>query len=173
MIFCTPGSYLLPSTSLLHYFGVCCAVQFVLDETRVVPVTSEPIAGAKVSDPSALTELPTLASGLSAVSGLSSLSALSAVSAGSEPIVPCPRRFGATFSPGGTLVVFSSSLAVILARPPRPDDTRKHRTRGSSQVITPPPPLSIAGQTKIRLICRRSLLCTTHPAPEGSFHLQK
>lgn len=33
-----------------------------------------------------------------------------------EPIVPCPRRFGATFAPNGFLVVFSSALAVVRAR---------------------------------------------------------
>lgn len=33
-----------------------------------------------------------------------------------EPIVPCPRRFGATFAPNGTLVVFSSALGVVRAR---------------------------------------------------------
>ncbi|CAM9282771.1 unnamed protein product, partial [Laminaria digitata] len=39
-----------------------------------------------------------------------------------EPIVPCPRRFGATFAPNGSLVVFCSALAVVRART---DDGRK------------------------------------------------
>lgn len=48
-----------------------------------------------------------------------------------EPIVPCPRRFGATFAPNGSLVVFCSALAVVRART---DDGRKSSGSTRKQV---------------------------------------
>lgn len=48
-----------------------------------------------------------------------------------EPIVPCPRRFGATFAPNGKLVVFCSALAVVRART---DDGRKSGGNTRKQV---------------------------------------
>lgn len=48
-----------------------------------------------------------------------------------EPIVPCPRRFGATFAPNGSLVVFCSALAVVRART---DEGRKSGERTRKQV---------------------------------------
>eukprot|EP00904_Undaria_pinnatifida_P003680 jgi/Undpi1/13312/HiC_scaffold_8.g02973.m1 len=47
-----------------------------------------------------------------------------------EPIVPCPRRFGATFAPNGSLVVFCSALAVVRART---DEGRKSGERTRKQ----------------------------------------
>lgn len=40
----------------------------------------------------------------------------SGTSSGKEGVVPCPRRFGATFSPNGTLVVFSSTQMALRVR---------------------------------------------------------
>ena len=49
-----------------------------------------------------------------------------------EPIVPCPRRFGATFAPNGSLVVFCSALAVVRARS---DHGRKSGGNTRKQVL--------------------------------------
>ena len=111
--------------------------QFVFDEIREAPYSSDPTASTVGSRDKVIDKAIDLSPRAELASAVT------------EAIVPCPRRFGATFAPGGTLVVFSSSLAVIRAQTAdaqtmdaqtkhaRTADDLIQRARSSSQVTRP------------------------------------
>lgn len=74
-----------------------------------------------------------------------------------EPIVPCPRRFGATFAPNGTLVVFSSALVVVRART---GDGREQSGRNHKQVTSP----ALSGEAWMLVGC---VACVSSPSPHS------
>lgn len=86
-----------------------CFAQFPLDEPR--PAPSDYPSGGKFDEVLSSADMdPSLST---------------------DPIVPCPRRFGATFAANGTLVVFCSSLVVVRAGK---DDGRKRHGGNRKQV---------------------------------------